>query len=111
MAKVKAKWSGSYPTLCFGKWTLEVDGKDVSYLIPEDKCKRPMDTFGMYQTWYFKNWIEQFESYESGLEVDEWILENQDWLDNITTDYNIQKQIFYAISEQDFRVGSCGGCI
>ena len=32
---VEAKWSGEYPTLCFGEWTLNVDGKDVSLSIPE----------------------------------------------------------------------------
>ena len=32
---VEAKWSGEYPTLCFGEWTLNVDGKDVSLAIPE----------------------------------------------------------------------------
>lgn len=27
---VEANWNGRYPCLCFGKWTLVVNGKDVS---------------------------------------------------------------------------------
>ena len=41
----------------------------------------------------------------------EWIKENAYWLDKITDDYNTQKEIFTAIQQEDFRSGSCGGCI
>lgn len=32
---VEAKWSGLYPCLCSGEWTLKVNGKDVSDKIPK----------------------------------------------------------------------------
>lgn len=35
MATVEAKWSGKWPCLCYGEWTLIVDGVDVSDKIPE----------------------------------------------------------------------------
>ena len=70
-----------------------------------------MNTFGTYEEWHFEDWIEVFEDYEDGLMCDEWIAENKYWLDDITDDYNIQTEIFYAISEEDFRHNSCGGCI
>ena len=108
---VEAKWSGSYPCLCYGKWTLIVDGKDVSGLIPEELREYDMNTYGEYYSWHFENWIEVFESYEDGLVCDEWIEKNKYWLDTITEDINVQKEIYDAISEQDFRHGSCGGCI
>jgi hypothetical protein len=60
---VEAKWSGKYPCLCFGNWTLKVDGKDVSKLIPSKLRKSPMNTYGTYQSWHFENWIEVFEDY------------------------------------------------
>ena len=34
--KVEAKWSGSYPWLCSGEWTLFIDGKDMSDKIPKE---------------------------------------------------------------------------
>lgn len=108
---VEAKWSGSYPCLCFGEWTLKVNGKDVSKKIPEDLRNSSMNTYGTYQSWHFENWLEVFEDYTDGLECEEWIEANKEWLDNISTDISIQKEIFYAISENDFRSGSCGGCI
>lgn len=109
---VQAKWSGSYPCLCFGKWTLKVNGKDVSKKIPKDLRESPMNTYGTYQSWHFNDdWLEEFEDYEDGLECDEWIEDNKEWLDSISTDISIQKEIFYAINENNFRSGSCGGCI
>lgn len=108
---VEAKWSGSYPCLCHGEWTLIVNGKNVSDLIPNELRHNEMNTFGTYQSWHFENWLEVFEDYKDGLKCDEWIVENKYWLDTITNDINVQTEIFYAISEEDFRHGSCGGCI
>ena len=108
---VEAKWSGSYPCLCYGKWTLIVNDKDVSDKIPEDLRDSSMNTYGTYQTWHFENCLEVFEDYTSGLDCYDWIKENKKWLDEITTELDTQKEIYQAINEQDFRSGSCGGCI
>lgn len=109
---VKANWSGSYPTLCCGEWTLKVNRVDVSSLIPEELRYDEMNTFGTYQQWYFNDdWLEEFEDYSDGLMCDEWIEKNKYWLDTITDDVNVQKDIYYAINEHDWRHGSCGGCI
>lgn len=109
---VKANWSGSWPCLCHGLWTLEVDGVDVSDKIPEDIRGVHMGTYGTYEEWHFdEHYSEVFEDYDDGLEEGEWIAENDYWLDTITHDYNVKSQIFKAIQEQDFRAGSCGGCI
>lgn len=108
---VEAKWSGSYPCLCHGEWTLIVNGKNVSGLIPKELRKSEMNTYGIYEEWHFENWKEVFEDYVDGLKCDEWIAENKYWLDSITDDLEIQKEIFHAINEKDWRSGSCGGCI
>ena len=109
---VEAKWSGSYPCLCHGTWTLEVDGLDVSSLIPKELRRNEMNIYGIYEEWYFDdNYMEYFESYEDGLGCKEWIKQNKYWLDTITDDINVQTEIFYAINEHDWRYGSCGGCI
>ena len=109
---VEAYWDGLYPTLCFGTWTLRVNGKDVSALIPKELRHNEMNTYGTYQSWYFdEDWLEVFEDYEDGLDCDEWVSENKYWLDTITDDTKVQDDIYYAISENDWRHGSCGGCI
>lgn len=108
---VTANWSGSYPCLCYGEWTLKIDDLDVSNKIPEELRNNSMNTYGEYEEWHFEDWMEVFESYEDGLDCDEWIAENKYWLDNITDNIDVQKEIFNAISGQDFRHGSCGGCI
>ena len=108
---VIAKWSGHYPCKCHGKWTLEVNGVDVSCYIPDELRDDSMNTYGTYQRWYFRNWIEEFEDYEDGLMCDEWIEKNKYWLDVITDDINVQMEIFDAINARDWRHGECGGCI
>ena len=108
---VKANWSGSYPTLCFGKWTLEVNGVDVSMFIPDELRENSMNTYGTYEEWHFEDWLEVFEDYEDGMMCEEWIAVNKYWLDTITEDDDIQTEIYYAINAHDWRHGSCGGCI
>lgn len=109
---VEAKWSGSYPCLCSGKWTLKVNGKDVSNKIPKVLRNSSMNTIGNYQSWHFEeDYMEVFEDYDDGLECEEWIAENKEWLDSISTDISTQREIFLAINAEDFRSGSCGGCI
>lgn len=108
---VKARWSGHYPNLCRGEWSLEVNGVDVSDYIPDELFCSPMNTYGTYQSWHFENWMEVFESYEDGLGCSEWIEKNKYWLDIITDDASVQAEIFYAINAKDWRHGECGGCI
>ena len=108
---VKAEWSGSYPCLCSGKWTLIVNGKDVSKKIPKDLRESSMNTLGTYQKWHFEDWEEVFENYSDGLNCGEWIDENDYWLKEITNSTDVKILIFNAINKEDFRGGSCGGCI
>ena len=108
---VKANWSGSFPNLCCGEWTLEVNGVDVSMFIPSELRHSDMNTYGIYEEWHFENWAEVWESYEEGLGCDEWIEEHEYWLNTITDNVNIKKEIFYAINDKDWRHGSCGGCV
>ena len=109
---VEARWSGSYPTLCYGEWTLIVNGKDVSMFIPEELKESSMYTYRTYQSWHFNDdWMEEFEDYDNGLDCEDWIEENKYWLDTITDDINVQMEIFTSINSKDWRHGECGGCI
>lgn len=110
--KVEVKWSGKYPNVCSGKWTLIINGIDVTDKIPTDLRNRPMNTYGTYYNWKFKpDWDVEWSSYSDGLSCSEWIEENDYWLNTITEDNSIKSEIYYAINSQDFRYGSCGGCI
>jgi len=110
--KVEAKWTGKYPNLCSGEWILKVNNKDVSHLIPKELKNSSMDTYGIYQTWHFTdNWDVEFNFYEDGLDCENWIKENEYWLNKISTNLSIQKYIYHEINTEDFRCGSCGGCI
>lgn len=109
--KIKVEWTGSYPCKCIGEWKLEIDGKDFSDKIPEELRDCPMDTFGTYQRWHFVDWIEEFEDYQDGLECDEWIWGNLDWLEEISTERKVLEEIYAAFQAEDWRPGECGGCI
>lgn len=108
---VEAKWSGKYPLLCRGQWSLKVDGKDVTDKIPVKLRQGSMNTRRNYSSWHIENSEVIFEDYIDGLEARDWINENSYWLNQIAKDYDTQKEIFEAIRQQDFRSGSCGGCI
>ena len=109
---IVAEWTGNPPCLCSGQWKLYMDGEDISFKIPEYLKRSEMNTYGSYDTWKFKeNWSVEWSTYRDGMKQDEWIKENKEWLDTISTDYSIQRQIYDAISEEDWRHNSCGGCI
>ena len=109
---IVAEWTGKFPNLCSGQWKLYIDGKDMSSKIPEHLKKSEMKTYRVYRRWSFaKNWDEKWTTYVDGLQKDEWIKENKEWLDTISTEYSIQSQIFDAINRLDWRHTSCGGCI
>ena len=84
--RVEAKWTGDYPNLCSGQWILKVNNKDVSHLIPEELRNSPMNTYDTYRSWHFEDWEEVFDSYEDGSFCDEWLEENEYWLEKISTD-------------------------
>ena len=111
MEKVKAEWTGAWPCLCNGEWKLIVEGKDVSHLIPEDLKKYPMKTYGTYTSWHFENWQEVFEDYIDGMMCEQWIKKNKSWLRKISKDPEIHIEIYNQIQANDWRPGSCGGCI
>ena len=108
---IEVKWTGKYPCLCSGEWKLYIDGNDMSDFIPEDLRRSDMGTFGTYSSWHFEDWMEVFEDYQDGMNCDEWIEANKDWLDKISKDVKDQQDLFYAFQSQDWRYESCGGCI
>ncbi len=112
MNEYTTEWTGHYPCLCYGEWKLFRNGEDISDMIPEELRKRSMNTNGEYAMWSFgEDWSEEWDTYEDGLSAEEWIKENSEWLSKITEDKAEQEEIYFAFNENDFRWGSCGGCI
>ena len=105
---VEAKWSGKYPNLCYGVWSIFVDDIDYSDYIPKEIRHSPMRTYGFYSEWSFDDdYGEVWEKYEDGLHFDEWVKQN-DWVKNIPANLF---DIYCAFSLEDWRHNSCGGCI
>lgn len=108
MSEYETKWTGRYPSLCHGEWSLYKDGKKLNVYIPFQN--NDASTYGLYQSWHFEDWLEVFESYEDGLNAEQWIEEYQDWLESFAPEEDWE-DIYYAFQMNDFRMGSCGGCV
>lgn len=111
MANWDIRWTGSYPVLCSGMWEVYKDGEPINMRnCPFVDCDA--NTFGIYQSWHFDDdWIEVFEDYEDGLLINAWIKEYRDWLMEIDPSGNDWEVIYNGFRSQDWRRGSCGGCI
>lgn len=104
------KWSGEWPTLCYGHWTLYKNGEEVETDIPFQNLDA--NTHGSYANWFY-NWElgeEDFEVYINGLNKDEWCSEYRDWLKTIAPESEWEA-IYDAFTINDWRPGSCGGCL
>lgn len=126
---IQVAWTGGGWCLCSGEWVITVDGIDCSDIIPhytyeddedEDEIDplrtSDMNTYGSYPAWFFDGWSEEWEepwSEEavSGLFYKEWIKENKYWVEKLPIDPIEWPELYAKISEQDFRMHTCGGCI
>lgn len=105
----EVKWTGKYPTLCFGEWIIKKDGQDVSKYMP---CRQaPMETYGEYDMWHFDDdYNEVWETYKNGMHFKKWSKKNE-WINKICKNKKEKRELFKAIQKEDWRHGSCGGCI
>lgn len=113
---VDVEWTGTYPARCFGEWVISIKGLRLASIGREN-----FNTFGEYGTWYFKDWLEEWESYKDGLKKNKWIEfiieENHNNLHSSLKKSNIEPNeqvlgiLFDAIQEEDWRSNGCGGCI
>lgn len=106
---ITAKWTGHYPNLCSGEWIITVGDEKVD--LPDEVRTSPMDTRGTYESWAFdEGWDEVWRSYEDGLDFDPWLQKNS-WVSRLNLSHKEERALYDAISEEDWRYGSCGGCI
>lgn len=104
-----AEWSGRYPNLCEGAWSLYHNGSPVYTDIPFQG--EPADTYGTYRTFSFdRDGEEGWREYEDGMDCATWCETYAEWLDTVAPD-DEWEDIFHAFQECDWRHMSCGGCI
>lgn len=111
MSRVTVKWTGRYPTLCYGKWVINVDGIPLTGI-----GNGNFKTYGNYHRWYFVDWSDEWDRYEDGEEFEVW-----DWSRNglkdslerhgIEVTKELMLELYKAIQMEDWRSNSCGGCI
>lgn len=141
MAKHKweAEWTGEFPNLCMGHWRLFKDGSEVKNVrIPfngyieitdenagqfeDDDVLRGFvaetfggecaETEGVYSFYTFDNcWNDESHSYSDGFDCESWCDEYSEWLSQIDPEGTEREAIFKAFQKNDWRRGSCGGCL
>jgi len=105
-----ALWTQKGHQLCTGHW--EITYLELPIELPFERRACDMETWGIYSFIY-----EDDPDYAEGLPEEEWIVANIEWLQTLFEDYNIpfdkaHLQYFYqAINPEDWRCGSCGGCL
>ncbi|MDO8925331.1 MAG: hypothetical protein Q7U94_00310 [Sideroxyarcus sp.] len=105
-----AKWTATGNKLCLGKWEISHLGKPLK--LDTARAEEDMGTYAIYSFIYPDDDI-----FAEGLKEEEWIIENLDWLTQIFLAHDIPTdeahfRFFYrAVNRQDWRCGSCGGCM
>ena len=118
---ITTKWTGSYPNLCSGRWEIIINGKEV--VCSKDNYDsilgQAMATYGSYDNWGFTgDWDVQWDSETDGAHFGQWKdLESTKKLlvlieeNGIPLDSFDLSDLYDALQENDWRSGSCGGCI
>jgi len=108
----EAAWSGKFPNHCSGRWTLTMNGQNITCFVPKEMRTEPMGTFGSYlRCGLDENWEEYAVEYEDGMRKEDWIKKNHEWMSHISPRPEDWDSIYEAFNKEDWRYGCCGGCI
>ena len=105
-----ARWTATGSNICVGHWEISHLGQPLE--LDSERRENDMGTYAIYSYIFPDD-----EMYAEGLQEDEWIIANLDWLmhlfiaNNIPTDEAHFRYFYQAVNKQDWRCGSCGGCI
>ena len=105
-----ARWSVSGSNLCTGHWEIFHHAQLLS--LDAHWRESDMGTYGIYS-----HIFPDDEDFAEGMKEDEWILANVDWVSQVFAAHDIPideqhlRWFYQAINPQDWRCGSCGGCI
>ncbi|HKM96990.1 MAG TPA: hypothetical protein VJY99_09885 [Buttiauxella sp.] len=105
-----AQWSRSGNLLCHGHWVITYHR--VPVILPEPYLEKNLETKGIYSI------IDpDDELYLDGLDEDDWILKNVEWLADCFIDNEIPldemnfRYFWQAVNPHDWRCTSCAGCM
>jgi hypothetical protein len=105
-----ARWSATGNNLCLGRWEISYRGKPLK--LEGDRFEKEMGTYGI-----FSYIFPDDEDLAEGLAEDDWVLANVDWLSALFAAHDIPldeqhlRWFYQAVNPQDWRCGSCGGCL
>lgn len=106
----EAQWTVKGSNLCLGQWQISYMGKRLE--LSAERKKNDMGTYAIYSYIYPDD-----DCYAEGSPEEAWISENRDWLTELFIQHGIPtddahfRWYYQAVNQQDWRCGSCGGCI
>lgn len=105
-----ARWTAKGNNLCLGRWEIHYLERPLE--LDAERREQDMGTFGI-----FSYIFPDDEDLAEGLREDEWILKNAGWLVEFFSSHGIpvdeahMRWFYQAVNAQDWRCGSCGGCL
>lgn len=105
-----ASWTAQGHNICLGRWELRFNGAELP--LPPERQTEDMGTRRNFSYLYPDD-----DDFIEGLDEDDWILANVDWLAALFAEHDIpvdedhMRWFYRAVNEADWRCGSCGGCI
>ena len=105
-----AAWSRGGNLLYHGHWIIHWQNQPL--ILPESRREKDMGTWGIYSV------IDpEDETFAQGLQEDEWIIANVDWLTDMFYERGIAletasyRYFYQAVNPHDWRCTSCAGCM
>ncbi len=105
-----ARWTAKGNNICLGHW--EISYRHHALQLDAERRDNDMGTYGIYSFIFPDD-----EMYADGLPENEWIIANLDWLTHlfiahdIPTDASHMRWFYQAVNRDDWRCGTCGGCL
>lgn len=105
-----ARWTATGNNLCLGRW--EIGYLERPLQLDADRGGKDMGSYGIFSYIY-----PDEEDFAEGLREDDWILANAEWLAELFAAHDIpldemhMRWFYRAVNAQDWRCGSCGGCL
>lgn len=105
-----ARWTMKGSNLCLGRW--EIAYLEKPLILPLADKQKDMGTYGIYSYIYPDDDI-----FAEGMHEDDWVIAKNPWLaelfihNDIPIDEAHFRWFYRAVNAQDWRCGSCGGCI
>lgn len=105
-----ARWTAKGSNLCLGHWEITYYEQQIE--LADEQRVHDMGTYGIYSYIYPDD-----EDFAEGVHEEAWVAKNNKWLTELFNKYGIPVDeshmhwFYQAVNMNDWRCGSCGGCI